>query len=88
MNASPDHNIDPDSPKADGGPDSTIDVSELLRNFPTGVFMIINEAVFTISNVSVGANGDCPTMTGDVPGSGNVGWQRNEIEFPDGIRKS
>jgi hypothetical protein len=88
MNASPDHNIDPNSPKADGSPDSTIDVLELLRNFPPGVFMIINDAVFAVGNVSVVAHGDCPTMTGEVPSGGNFGWQRNKIEVPNGIRES
>jgi hypothetical protein len=73
MNASPDHNID---------------VLELLRNFPAGVFMIINEAVFAVGNVSVVAHGDCPTMTGEVPSGRNFGWQRNNIEVPNGIRES
>lgn len=83
----PDKNIDPGSPKAEGGPKSTIDISESVRSFPQVVVMIFNGAVHVVDDVSVVTHGKCPTMTRNAQGGDFVSWKRSEIDVLNGICK-
>lgn len=83
----PDKNINPASPKAESGPEGTIDISESVRSFPQVVFKIFNEAVLVVGDVSVVAHGKCPKMTRNAQGGDVVSWERSKVDVPNGIRK-